>query len=124
MTATAPASPNDSASAEIRNPAPLGWPWTNTNGVTDDLEARVEQLPCGCYSRVDDEKVLCAMHLDAINSRCSFQPEDWGDWCGVDGPVMLCNTHGLPGIGVYEFAPGEAIGTCQPADAETASAQP
>lgn len=98
----------------IQNPAPLGWPWSSPDLVTDDPEARVLSLPCGCYQRVDGESVLCAMHLDALNDRCNFQPEDWGDWPGVDGPVMLCNTHGYPADGdVYGSEPNTAVGACQ-----------
>lgn len=109
MTATK----NDPTPAsQIGNPGPLGYPWRSPDSVTDDPEARLEELPCGCYSRIDGEKVLCTRHLDALNDRCSFQPEDWGEWPGIDGLVLLCNTHGHPGIGVYDFAPGEAVGSC------------
>lgn len=105
--------------SEIRNPAPLGWPWESPDGVTDDPQVRIKQLPCGCYNRIDNEKVLCPQHLDALNGRCSFQPEDWGEWQGVDGPVLLCNTHGHPGVGVYGFALGEAVGSCQAVETAT-----
>ena len=45
---------------------------------------------------------------------CSFQPETWGDWPGIGGPVLLCNTHGHPGVGsVYDSPPGQATGVCQ-----------
>lgn len=43
---------------------------------------------------------------------CSFQPEQWDEWPGIDGMVMLCNTHGHPGIGVYHFELDKAVGTC------------
>jgi hypothetical protein len=83
---------NDSAhDLLIHNPAPFGWPWTSPDGVTDDPQARVKQLPCGCYSRVDDQKILCAQHLDALNNRCSFQPENWGSAVGARG-LYSCAT--------------------------------
>ncbi|KQO98608.1 hypothetical protein [Leifsonia sp. Leaf264] len=45
---------------------------------------------------------------------CSFQPEIWSIEFVDGAPVMLCNTHGHAGWGeVYEFEPGEAVGTCQ-----------
>lgn len=43
---------------------------------------------------------------------CSFQPEQWDEFPGIEGMVMLCNTHGHPGIGVYHFPPEQAVGTC------------
>jgi hypothetical protein len=45
------------------------------NGFTDDFEARLEQLPCGCYSRIDGERVLCEPHLATLYPRQTFPSE-------------------------------------------------
>lgn len=53
------------------------------------------------------------VHADYGYRPCSFTPEVWGEVPGIDGPVLLCNTHGHPGDGgVYLAEPGTATGTC------------
>lgn len=53
------------------------------------------------------------IHSDYGYRPCSFIPETWGEVPGIDGPVLLCNTHGHPGDGgVYLAAPAAAAGIC------------
>ena len=46
---------------------------------------------------------------------CRFEPQDWQDWPGIDGPVLICHTNGYPGVGsVYDYS--YAHGVCEVAE--------
>lgn len=42
---------------------------------------------------------------------------DWGEWDGIDGPVLLCGVHGYPAQGeVYDRLPSQVGAACQAVD--------
>lgn len=52
---------------DIDNPAVLGYPF-DLDRFQEDPESIINQLPCGCFSRVDGQSVLCHMHLAELNA--------------------------------------------------------